>query len=203
MMAMNIDHDMPSPPPSPPRPPVAKEPYISPRTLPYSEAFENSLMNLILHGTTPAPSASTDTLPDATDSGGVGEAVPLGSSMRTYEPENEAYRNLGIKLTHPGGSYTGGPGPGPAYVESPSEGQVDEEQREFVLEFLKRNNVKTEAQLKKAVNDEIERKIKEIRERMRQREEALKNNEKVQNELKNLVDGVERERKIAEQMRKG
>lgn len=81
----------------------------------------------------------------------------------------------GIKLTHPGGYLEGGPG-------------LDPDMDTFPEDFLSNHqDVRTTAELRAAVDKKIEENMSELKERMRKRDQAVKQNEEVAKKLQELV----------------
>ena len=138
----------------------------SPATVPYNEAFENSLMDAVLSGTpatprTPLPSIpviSPTTLP-----------VPLTSTLRTYPSPIP-----GVLLTHANGYHTGGPGPSPSSTE------------DFARRFIEEEGIVDKEGLERAVSRAIEERMEVVRSRMKERSEAAKKNRGVERELEDL-----------------
>lgn len=176
-----------------------------PSDVPYSEEFENDLMKLILRGEEAAPKSAVDHAAD------INFPIPLYSPARTASGGGVLHAELPVPLTHLGGWWTGGPGPGTsagAATDPPSDQSSEEieAQRAFVNDFIQthlpRLNSRTStATVDAKITEEVERLINEVKDRMRKREEAVKNNEKVKKELEMLRLQRETEKKVWERMR--
>ncbi|KAF1958359.1 hypothetical protein CC80DRAFT_408795 [Byssothecium circinans] len=155
----------------------------SPATVPYNEAFENELMNALLHAPEltprtpllPTPMVNPTTLP-----------IPLSSKLRTYPSPLP-----GVRLTHPNGYYTGGPGPNPSTVA------------EFAKKFIEEYGIEDAGQLERVVEEKIREKMEEVKERMRDREEAVTRNRGVERELEDLKMQRAMELEVAEKIKGG
>lgn len=177
-----------------------------PNSLPYSEEFENDLMNLILHPDSPISKPAVERAVDAEF------PVPLYSPARTVGTGGVLHPELPIPLTHMGGWWTGGPGPGTSSAgpaadapPPPSQEEVDA-QRAFVNDFIQTNlprlNARTTpATVEGKIAEEVERLVSDVKERMHRREEAVKNNERVEKELEMLKLQRETEKRVWERMR--
>ncbi|OCL08384.1 hypothetical protein AOQ84DRAFT_354507 [Glonium stellatum] len=158
----------------------------TPHDLPYSESFENSLMRAILYSSPrnsrsmpspshPLPSISLSSLP-----------LPLTSPLRKHP---SPIPNL--LLTHPAGYYTGGPGPSPDIIA------------EFTSRFVESNNIKSKEELERKVDETIQERLGEVRERMKKREEAVRRNEEVKREIEKLEAQRKTEETVLEKIRSG
>lgn len=152
----------------------------SPITVQYNEAFENGLMHAILEPSNPIsrsqispPLIDPTTLP-----------IPLNSSLRTYSSPIP-----GILLTHPNGYHTGGPGPSPSTVD------------EFADKFIKEYDIQDAGQLERIVEDRVRVLMYTAKERMREREDAIRKNEDVEKQLRDLEEQRNRERRVAEKIK--
>lgn len=96
--------------------------------------------------------------------------LPLDDSRRVF-----ASAIPGIRLTHPGGYLEGGPGLDPQLDTLPNEFSSNHEQ------------TRTTAEFDDARNQEIAENMSELMDRMRKREQALKQNEEVNKKLQELV----------------
>jgi hypothetical protein len=138
----------------------------SPATVPYNETFENQLMNAILHPSgnihprtpTSPPMINPTTLP-----------VPLDSPLRVHPSPIP-----GVYLTHANGYHTGGPGPSPSTVSA------------FAERFIEEHGIQDAGQLERVVEDKVQELLEVVRERMQQREEAVRRTEEVKRELEDL-----------------
>jgi hypothetical protein len=191
-MSNNMDTPMSNAPltPSEDASPTAGEPPsaqpvvdFSPATVPYNEDFENDLMNLILHPpathTTPAP-ISPPMIPASS------LPIPLTSPLRTH-----ASPIPGLNLTHPNGYHTGGPGPSTATV------------RAFVEKVMSEHDVidgDVEG-VRRIVQGMLEEKKDELRERMEERERAVRRNKEIDDELEKLRLQRDAEVRVLEKMK--
>jgi hypothetical protein len=153
------------------------DPY-SPHSVPYNEAFENALMTAILH---PENAISNNSAHPKTPTSPPDIAIsdlplPLTSPLRTHpSPISPS-----ILLTHANGYHTGGPGPSSSFPHTLSK---------FANQFISEHGIRDAGQLERAVEARIESLMGEVRERMREREEAVRRNEEVRKELSDL-DGL-------------
>lgn len=139
---------------------------FSPATVPYDEAFENSLMEVILNPPKPSskqpnhepPVVAASQLP-----------IPLSSHLRTHESPVQ-----GVYLTHANGYHTGGPGPSPATV------------KEFADQFIQEHGIEDAGQLERIVDEMVRDRKNEVWERMKKRNEAVEKNKGVERELDDL-----------------
>lgn len=153
-----------------------------PRNLPYSESFENEFMKTILY-----PPAPTTRLPPASPSLLVQPSalpLPLTSPLRTHPSPFP-----GVHLTHPGGYHTGGPGPSASVVAA------------FAKRFIHEQGIRSEAELERRVQEAVQRRMGEVRERMGRREEAIKRNEGVRREIRLLEAQRRTEERVEERIR--
>lgn len=156
----------------------------SPHTVPYNEEFENDVMNAILHGpSNPSPRGKSKDTPmiAAADL-----PIPLTSHLRTHPSPIP-----GLFLTHENGYHTGGIGP--------SAHAVNEFATRFIEERgLGAGNVEG---LERAVRVEVEGRLEEVKSRMRRREEAVRENERVLRELDDLRLQRQAELRVLERMK--
>jgi hypothetical protein len=142
---------------------------FSPATVPYNQTFENDLMNLILHPpenpSHPSPLRETPMIPASQ------LPVPLNSPQRTHPSPIP-----GLYLTHKNGYHTGGPGPALEIIRDFEEKLC----AEHGIMNGDREEVKLQAQRL------IQEKIEEVKERMEEREKAVKKNREVDEELEKL-----------------
>lgn len=155
---------------------------FSPATVPYNEAFENELMNLVLHPpenvTPPTPNGETPMIPASQ------LPIPLSSNLRTHVSPIP-----GLNLTHPNGYHTGGPGPSPEIV------------RAFAEKFSEEQGVDDPQELRRAAEVMIEEKKGELRDRMREREKAVMKNREIEEELEKLRLQRDAEVRVLEKMK--
>lgn len=141
-------------------------------------------MNAILHGPpNPSPEKKSEDNPmiSASDL-----PIPLTSHLRTHPSAIP-----GLFLTHANGYHTGGIGPS-AHV-------VNDFARRFVEERgLGAGDVEG---LERAVRGEMESRLEEVRSRMRRRELAFKENERVHKELEDLRLQRQAELRVLERMK--
>jgi hypothetical protein len=161
----------------------------SPATVPYNEIFENDLMNAILYPetitsnttdtikapTSPPPMINPTTLP-----------IPLSSPLRNYPSHIP-----GIRLTHPSGYHTGGPGPSAVTVG------------EFAERFIGERGIQDAGQLERNVEERIGELMEVVRGRMREREEAVRKNEEVRRQLEDLEVQRRTEIRVQEKIKEG
>lgn len=157
----------------------------SPATVAYNEAFENALMNAILYPSAPAnpaPRSSTDStaplIPPTT------LPVALDSPLRTHISAIP-----GVKLTHHNGYHTGGPGPSPSTVN------------EFAARFIEEHGIQDAGQLERVVEEKIKGLMDIAREKMREREEAVRKNEEVGKMLADLEVQRKTEMRVQEKVK--
>lgn len=156
----------------------------SPHTVPYNEEFENDVMNAILHGPPPtSPRCKTEAPPmiSAADL-----PIPLASHLRTHPSPIP-----GILLTHAHGYHTGGIGPS-AHVVS-----------EFAQRFVSDRDIAPGdvSALERAVELEVQARLDEVRSRMKRREKAVRENERVRRELEDLRLQRQAELRVLERMK--
>ncbi|KAJ8110205.1 hypothetical protein OPT61_g6895 [Boeremia exigua] len=156
----------------------------SPHTVPYNETFENDLMRAILHGSPqPSPKRKTEDTPmiSAADL-----PIPITSHLRVHPSPIP-----GVFLTHVNGYHTGGIGP--------STHAVNDFARRFVEDRgLGAGDV---GGLERAVRGEVEDKLDEVRSKMRRREVAVKENERLRKELESLRLERQAELRVMEKMK--
>ncbi|KAF2476911.1 uncharacterized protein BDR25DRAFT_209533 [Lindgomyces ingoldianus] len=179
------DIPMPNAPPTPGEDPEPKCPTIdySPATAQYDEAFENQLMQAILYPSDkPAHLNPSDDAPHIPPTA---LPVPLYSHLRTHPSPVP-----GLLLTHPHGYHTGGPGPSPSSIS------------DFAQKFIQENGIQDAGQLERIVEEKIREKMEIVRERMRDREEAVKKNEAVNRQLEDLEVQRSAEVKVVEMIKR-
>lgn len=190
-----------------PTPPQEEQPhgaYASyvPHNLKYSAAFEDSLIDALLHAATQQEGIRL--IPDDSD-----EQPQDGVSIRAHDvslqslpsiaedelplPLNDSRRIFaspipGVKLTHPGGYLEGGPG-------------LDPEMDTFPDDFLSNNpTISTPDELRKAIKGEVDSSLDLLTERLRARQKAREKNDRIEKELKILVDQHNMEVKVTKKM---
>jgi hypothetical protein len=140
---------------------------FSPATVPYNEAFENDLMDLLLnppsHTPQRTPAREIPTVPASQ------LPIPLSSHQRTYTSAIP-----GLYVTHRNGYHTGGPAPSPHSIE------------EFAERFIQEHEIEDAGQLERVVEDVIRRRLEECRERMERRRQVVERNRGVERELEDL-----------------
>ncbi|KAF2020620.1 hypothetical protein BU24DRAFT_4287 [Aaosphaeria arxii CBS 175.79] len=169
-------------PPTPGEEPEPTSPVIdySPATVTYDERFENNLMHAILNPSdTPSRTSGSPPLIDPTTL-----PVALDSPLRTHRSPIP-----GVLLTHANGYHTGGPGPAASIVN------------DFAEKFIKENDIQDVGQLERVVEEKIKDLMEVATERMREREEAIRKNEEVEKELKNLEIQRDTERRVEEKFK--
>ncbi|KAJ4398438.1 hypothetical protein N0V91_010210 [Didymella pomorum] len=156
----------------------------SPHTVPYNEGFENELMEAILHGPpSTSPRRKTDEPPmiSAADL-----PIAVTSHLRTH-----ASPIPGLFLTHEHGYHTGGIGPSAHVV-------ADFAQRFIGEREIAPGDVRA---LERAVEVEVQGRLEEVRSRMKRREKAVKENERVRRELEDLRLQRQAELRVLERMK--
>ncbi|KAF2194945.1 hypothetical protein K469DRAFT_722340 [Zopfia rhizophila CBS 207.26] len=156
----------------------------SPATVTYDETFENNLMNAILRPPANPPhrspsSSSPHISPTALP-------VPLNSALRIHPSPIP-----GVLLTHSNGYHTGGPGPSPSTVT------------DFASQFIAEHNIQDAGELERVVEEKIKDRLEVVRERMREREEAVKKNEGVNRQLEDLEVQRSAEVRVEEMVKRG
>ncbi|KAF3038440.1 hypothetical protein E8E11_006587 [Didymella keratinophila] len=156
----------------------------SPHTVPYNEDFENDLMRAILHGSpSTSPRRKTEEPPmiSAADL-----PIAVTSHLRTH-----ASPIPGLFLTHEHGYHTGGIGPS-AHVVS-----------EFAQQFIGEREIAPGdvRALERAVEVEVQGRLEEVRSRMKRREKAVRENERVRRELEDLRLQRQAELRVLERMK--
>jgi hypothetical protein len=152
----------------------------SPASVPYSESFENALMNAILY---PSSTPHPHPLPTPPMINPTTLPVPLTSPLRTHTSPIP-----GILLTHPHGYYTGGPGPTPHTVT------------EFASRFIDDHGIQDAGQLERVVEGKVGELLERVRSRMGMREDAVRRNEEVRRAIVRLDMERESERRVQEKM---
>jgi hypothetical protein len=138
---------------------------FSPATVPYSEAFENDLMGLILNPPenhhAPTPGHETPMVPASS------LPIALNSPLRTHTSPIP-----GLLLTHKNGYHTGGPGPSGDTIRNYAERVA----REHGVEIGDTEGIRRL----------MDGKMEELRDRMKEREKAVRRNREVDEELEKL-----------------
>ncbi|KAK5165957.1 uncharacterized protein LTR77_008881 [Saxophila tyrrhenica] len=190
--------------PTPPHDDTPAQGYGSwvPHDLPYNADFEDSLIPAVLDSNrsssgirvipedsseAPVPGQSVriqdidlTTLPNLTESS---LPIPLSDPRRIY-----ASSIPGINLTHPYGWTEGGP-------------SLDPNLDTFADDFLLNHpDVSNEAQLRAAVDHEVQEHLEVVKERLRARQKAKERNEQIQKEIKTLTDQHDMELRIQQRM---
>jgi hypothetical protein len=163
----------------------------SPATVPYDASFENALMTAILYPSDnnpphPPRQQKSDNFPNSGSTLHINPTtlpIPLNSPLRTHPSPIP-----GVRLTHINGYHTGGPGPAPSSIA------------EFAERFIKEHAIEDAGQLERIVEEQIKQKMEVVKERMREREQAVKKNEGVDRELVNLKEARNVERRVADMM---
>jgi hypothetical protein len=139
----------------------------SPATVAYNESFENDLMNAILYGSAQPPTRTPLSSPPMVNPTTL--PIPLDSNLRTHPSPIP-----GVQLTHANGYHTGGPGPNPTAVA------------EFAKKFIEEHGIEDAGQLERVVEELIGEKMAVVKERMKEREEAIKKNKAIERDLEEL-----------------
>ncbi|TKA24400.1 hypothetical protein B0A50_06720 [Salinomyces thailandicus] len=189
-------------PPQEAQPPNSWANYV-PHDLKYSADFEDALVKAAVDGD--AGSVGIRVLPNDSE-----EQPVDGISVRARDVSLQSLPSIsednlplslddsrrifaspvpGVKLTHPSGYLEGGPG-------------LDPEMDTFPDDFLSRHpTVTTAAQLRAAVNSEVDEAVETLKGRLRKRRAAKERNEQIEKELRALRDQHEMELKIHNRMR--
>lgn len=156
---------------------------FSPATVAYDEAFENSLMEIILN-----PDTKTSRTPDHERHMIAASQlpIPLSSNLRTH-----ASPIPGLYLTQPNGYHTGGPAPATTTV------------KEFADRFIAEHSIEDAGQLERVVEMVVQDKTKEVIERMERRNEAVEKNRAVERELEDLRLQRSAELRVMERLKGG
>lgn len=173
-----------------------------PHDIPYSAHYENALYHILEY-----PPRSRDAIFVIPDHSNEQPIQAVSVRARDIDPNSLpqlTLKNLplsihdprrvfaspvpGIRLTHPGGYLEGGPGPSP------------EDQRKWAREFLEQEGVVNEEALSMVVQQHMQQNMTLAKERMRARYHALQQNERLQKEIKTLMDQREMEVKIETRM---
>lgn len=172
-----------SPPPeeeSTPAPAPAVEPWQVP-DIPYSESFENDVMNTVLNPKSntrqPVYPPNPDAPPAVISPAEI--PLPLHDYRRTYPSSIP-----GILLPHPTSTFHG--------VAGPSEEQL----LALAQELVEKHGIRNEAQFKHWLNEKEAQQRTELKERMRRRQEAVRINEDVEREVRTLDTQRDIERKV-------
>ncbi|KAF2101300.1 hypothetical protein NA57DRAFT_53274 [Rhizodiscina lignyota] len=99
--------------------------------------------------------------------------LPLNHPLRIYRSSVP-----GIRLTHPGGDLEGGEGPG----------SLAQERAGFARELIDDNRIRNAPQFWRVVEQEKGEALKELEEKMRARQDAIRQNEKLENQLDALKE---------------
>ncbi|KAF2171249.1 hypothetical protein M409DRAFT_50715 [Zasmidium cellare ATCC 36951] len=200
------------PPPGAPTPPQEEQPngayanYL-PHDLKYSADFEDAVMQVVL--SPPQQSDGIRIIPEDSSEIPVegisvkADAISLQSLPQILEEELPlplddprrifASRIPGVKLTHPGGYFEGGPGLDPTLDNFPEH---------F---FSNNSSAVNSATLRAAVDKEVDSHYEELHARLKQRRRAKEKNEQIERELRNMREEHSMElkvnRKLAEERR--
>jgi hypothetical protein len=151
----------------------------------YDAAFEDSVMRIVLN---PPPADGVILLNDGDDppvgSGSVLRTAVDLERIRTFATSElplpldhplRVYRSSvpGIRLTHPGGELEGGEGPGMSTSERAS----------FARELIEDNRLRSATQFWRIVENEKREALKELEEKMRARQDAIRKNELLESQL--------------------
>jgi hypothetical protein len=157
---------------------------FSPATVPYNEAFENELMDVVLHPPEnpllPTPNREPPMIPASQ------LPIPLSSSLRTHPSPIP-----GLNLTHANGYHTGGPGPSTPTIQAFAEKIVSEHGVD----------IQNTAEVKRVAKAMLEEKMAELKARMVEREKATKRNREIDEELEKLRLQRDAEVRVLEKMK--
>ena len=157
---------------------------FSPATVPYDEAFENSLMEVILNPPEQTPHRESADEPPVIPASEL--PIPLSSHTRTHKSPIP-----GVYLTHASGYPTGGPGPAPQTI------------KEFAERFIQEHGIEDAGQLERVVESITREKLEEAREIMWRRKEAIEKDKAVAKELENLRLQRSAELRVMERVKGG
>ncbi|KAF2721712.1 hypothetical protein K431DRAFT_294068 [Polychaeton citri CBS 116435] len=178
-------------------------PYL-PHDLEYGASFEDAVMDMVLNDDAQSGQHGIRIIPEdsmETPIAGVSvraedvtfESLPVIGQHELPLPLDDPRRVFsspisGIKLTHPGGYLEGGPG-------------LDPEMDTFPDDFFSNNpRVQNNEELRTAKQLEIDQNMELLRERLGARRHAIEQNEKIQKELKSLMDQRETELKVQQRV---
>lgn len=122
--------------------------------------------------------------------------LPLDDPRRVYESNVP-----GVRLTHPGGSLHGGTSTSVPAAHSKDASAVAEDVEEYAMSLIRSNGLRNATLLKKLIAGETARSNEELGRRMRERQEAVEHNERVDKEIQQLQAQREMERRLEERMR--
>jgi len=172
-----------SPPPEEdftPAPAPVVDPWQAP-DIPYSESFEDGVMNIVLDPKSntrqPAYLTNPDTQPSVLSSTEL--PLPLRDYRRMYPSPIP-----GILLPHPNSTLHGAAGPS------------KEQLLALAQELVEKHGIRNEAQLKHWLDTEEAQQRAELMKRMRRRQEAIRINEHVMREVRTLDTQRDVERKV-------
>lgn len=174
---------------------------FDPSKIPYTAAFEDAVMQVILN---PPPmdgiqredehAVAAPSSPSNANGSSTHLSLPTVPFSELPLPLSDPRRRYqspvaGIRLTHPGGWLEGGPGPELG------------ERRAFALAFAARyHGVRTPEELRRRVADETRARMQELAERMRARQDAIENNARVERDMAQLVAQRETERRVEKRL---
>ncbi|KAH7382252.1 hypothetical protein BKA66DRAFT_418617 [Pyrenochaeta sp. MPI-SDFR-AT-0127] len=157
---------------------------FSPATVPYDEAFENNLMEVLLN---PPPNEISKTPSHETPMISASQLpIPLSSHLRTHTSPIP-----GLYVTHINGYHTGGPGPSPHTIKN------------FADEFIRENGIEDAGQLERVVEGIVRERLEEAKDRMSKRSEAVEKNRGVERELESLRLQRSAELRVMERVKGG
>lgn len=161
---------------------------------PYNEAFENDLTYTLLHPNSPRQ-PQDQRIKREED-----EPLPLTSQERRFEvsipPRPDSVIDpTPIKTTHPHGSIFGGENPHFALADNLSQDELREQVLERATAFVRDAGITSRKQLVEILDKQMEELMRQVEARSRDREAAVKHNERVNEEKRVLEEENEMIRK--------
>ena len=158
----------------------AVDPWQAPE-IPYSESFEDSVMNTVLDSK--SNTRQPVYLPDPNTPPSILSSTELPLSLHDYRRKYPS-PIPGILLPHPNSTLHGAAGPS------------EEQLLALAQELVEKHGIRNEAQLKHWLDAEEAEQRAELRKRMRRRQEAIRINEHVMREVRTLDTQRDVERKV-------
>ncbi|KAK3055584.1 hypothetical protein LTR09_003504 [Extremus antarcticus] len=190
---------------TPPHDSTAAQGYAGwvPHDIPYKAEYDDSLIDVILSPSTTS-NPGIRVIPEDSDEQPIpGQSVRIQDiDLTTLPPLSESQLPIllpdsrriyaspipGIRLTHPYGWTEGGP-------------SLDPTMDTFAEDFLiNRPDITTEAQMRAAVQREVDEHLEVAKQRLRARQKAKDKNEQITKEIKTLTDQHDMELRIQQKM---